>query len=125
MTCDFNLTAFVTQLNDLTTKISEVENQCKSKGRYIPPYDRVRSRSNEDKCIEDGLLIIHQKPHAQDKMLEAMKENMEVLRQMCDSYSRPIKFIKDLMDHTLTHLYASIKDDYLMALGLTPEIKVN
>ena len=33
---DFELTAFVSQLNNLTTRISKVENQCKRQGRYMP-----------------------------------------------------------------------------------------
>lgn len=42
--------------------------------------DRVRSRRIEDKRIEDALLIILQKLREQDNILEAMKENVEVLR---------------------------------------------
>ena len=52
---DFILSAIVTQLNDLTTKISKVENICKSQGINVVPYGRVRTRSNKVKCIEDAL----------------------------------------------------------------------
>jgi len=37
---NFELTALVTQLNELSTKLSEVENKCKSQWKYIPPHKR-------------------------------------------------------------------------------------
>uniref|UniRef100_M1DE46 Uncharacterized protein n=1 Tax=Solanum tuberosum TaxID=4113 RepID=M1DE46_SOLTU len=39
---DFNLAALATQLNDLATKISRVEYQCKSQRRHISPYEQER-----------------------------------------------------------------------------------
>uniref|UniRef100_M1DSG8 Uncharacterized protein n=1 Tax=Solanum tuberosum TaxID=4113 RepID=M1DSG8_SOLTU len=76
---DFKLTTIVTQLNELATKISEVENQCRSQGRYIPPDERERSMSNENKRIKDKILIILPKLHEQDRMLEVMRESIELL----------------------------------------------
>lgn len=35
---DFKLNALISQLNDLTTEISEVENECKRQGRYLLPH---------------------------------------------------------------------------------------
>uniref|UniRef100_M1DIR6 Integrase core domain containing protein n=1 Tax=Solanum tuberosum TaxID=4113 RepID=M1DIR6_SOLTU len=107
---DFKLVALTTQLNDLATKISKVENQCKSQRGHIPPYEQERSRSNENKRIEDTLLIILQKLHEQDRMLAVMKESVEVLNQMSGSHSRSIKLIENLLDRTLPHLYPSNKD---------------
>ena len=37
---DFLLVVLVTQLNDLATKFSEVQNQCKCQGRYVPLMSR-------------------------------------------------------------------------------------
>lgn len=76
---DIKLSALVTQLNDLTTKLTAVENKCKIQGRYIHLYERVRFRTDEHKRNEDTLLVILQNLHEQDKMLKTMKESVEEL----------------------------------------------
>lgn len=72
----------------------------------MPPYDRVRIRSNEYKHLEDALFTIIQKLYEQDKTLEVMKGNVEALDKWV-SHSRSIKLIEDLLDHILSHFYPS------------------
>uniref|UniRef100_M1D8U8 Uncharacterized protein n=1 Tax=Solanum tuberosum TaxID=4113 RepID=M1D8U8_SOLTU len=83
---DSKLKALVSQLNDLATKIKEMVNQCKRQGKHPLPHQQKSSRSDEKKRIDNTLLIILQKLHEQDRMLEALKESMEVLNLMIGSH---------------------------------------
>ena len=86
----------------------------------MPPYVRVLSRSNEDKTIEYELLMILQNLHEKNKMLEAIKRNIEEIRKISNSLSRSIKLIEDLFDHTYPHLYPISKNGVTISIGSIP-----
>ena len=76
---DHNLVPLLAKLDDLTKKILEVEILCTKNYRYIPPHERRKSKYNYNRCVDDTLLIIHQKVNEQDEVVEQMKESIEVL----------------------------------------------
>lgn len=107
---DYYLVPLLARLEDLTKKILEVEVQCKRNDRYIPPQERRQSKDNDSKCINDTLLIILLKVNKHDKVLEELKENVEVLNKIIVSHSRSIQIIRSLMGQVLPHLYPKQKD---------------
>uniref|UniRef100_M1DIM7 Integrase core domain containing protein n=1 Tax=Solanum tuberosum TaxID=4113 RepID=M1DIM7_SOLTU len=102
---DQHLVILLGQIDTLAQNFKELEVLSKKKGRYIPPHEQRKSTGDESRRIEDMLLIILQKLNEQDRVLEEMRENFEVLNQMIGSHSRSIKLIENLMGHVLPHLY--------------------
>uniref|UniRef100_M1DTE5 Uncharacterized protein n=1 Tax=Solanum tuberosum TaxID=4113 RepID=M1DTE5_SOLTU len=102
---DQHLVILLGQMDTLAQKIEELEVLSKKKGRYIPPHKRRKSTDNESRRIEDTILIILQKLNEQDRVLEEMRENVEVLNLMIACHSRSIKLIENLMGLVLPHLY--------------------
>lgn len=55
---EFILAALVKQLDEWTTKIKEVQIQCKRKERYIPPNKLRKSEDNGNNFFKDTLQIV-------------------------------------------------------------------
>uniref|UniRef100_M1DV52 Uncharacterized protein n=1 Tax=Solanum tuberosum TaxID=4113 RepID=M1DV52_SOLTU len=87
------------QMHTLSQKVKELEVLSKMKGRYMPPHERRKSTDNESRRIENTLLIILQNLKEQDRVLEEMRENVEVLNHRIGSHSRSIKLIENLIGH--------------------------
>uniref|UniRef100_M1DZY2 Integrase core domain containing protein n=1 Tax=Solanum tuberosum TaxID=4113 RepID=M1DZY2_SOLTU len=101
---DFMLATLMTQMDELAKKMVEIEVQCKRKDKYVPPHERIRPKDNDGKHVEGMLSIILHKVNEHDRVLEEMKESIEVMKQMIGSHSRSIQLLENLTGHVMPHL---------------------
>uniref|UniRef100_M1DX34 Uncharacterized protein n=1 Tax=Solanum tuberosum TaxID=4113 RepID=M1DX34_SOLTU len=92
-------------MDNLTQKVKELELMSKEKSKCMPPTEQGRSMDVENKCIKDMLVTILQKLNAQDRALEEIRENVEVLNQMSGSHSRSIQLIETLLGRVMPHIH--------------------
>jgi len=102
---DFMMATLMTQIDELATKIVEIEVQCKRKDRYIPLHERRKPKDNAGKYVEGMLSIILNKVSEHDRVLEEVKENFKLMNQMIGSHSRSIQLLENLTGHMMPHLY--------------------
>uniref|UniRef100_M1DF39 Uncharacterized protein n=1 Tax=Solanum tuberosum TaxID=4113 RepID=M1DF39_SOLTU len=92
------------RLDELTGKVVEIEVQCRRKDKYIPPHERKRPKDNEGQHVERMLAIILHKVSEHDRVLDEMKENVEVMNQMIGSNFRSIQLLENFVKYKSPHL---------------------
>uniref|UniRef100_M1BMY1 Uncharacterized protein n=1 Tax=Solanum tuberosum TaxID=4113 RepID=M1BMY1_SOLTU len=95
---DQKLIILLGQMDDLTKKVEEREVMSKEKSKYIPLTEQGIPMDIENKRIKSMLLTILHKLNEQDKVLEEIRENVEVLNQISGSHSRSIQLIGILLE---------------------------
>uniref|UniRef100_M1DFK0 Putative plant transposon protein domain-containing protein n=1 Tax=Solanum tuberosum TaxID=4113 RepID=M1DFK0_SOLTU len=116
---DFSLAVLLTQLDELTKNIEDLEVQCNKKGRYVPPRERRNLKNNEDGQIKAMLTLLLQKANEQHSVLEELRENVLMLNQMTTSHSMLIHLLGSQLDQVLSSLYPEPK------MGCPHETKAN
>lgn len=95
------LNSLETQPSNLTTRISAVESQCKINGRRTPSHDKAYFANSAGKSVDDTLLIVLQKFHEQNRIIQWKMKNINLLHHMVGSHSRSIHLIDTLVSHVL------------------------
>ena len=103
---DQQLTILLGQMNSLTQKIEELELISKGKSKSPSSTDQGRCMDIENRRINDKLLTILQKLNEQDKVLEEIRENVEMLNQITISHSMIIQLQDAQIGQMLFCLYS-------------------
>jgi len=120
---DFSLAVLLTQLDELTKNIGDLEVHCNKKGLYVPPYEKRKLKNKEDGQIKGMLTLLFQKANEQHRVLEEWWKNVLMLNQMTTSHSMLIHLLVSQMDQVLSTLYQSQKRGVLMKLRSTPQME--
>ena len=121
---DFNLVMLLTQLDELTKKIEDLEVQCNKKERYVPSHERKRIKNKEDGQNKEMLTLLLQKSNQQHRVLKELKENVSLLNQMTTSHALLIELLGSQVDQVLTGLYLDFKEGFPDEVEANPTIGV-
>uniref|UniRef100_M1DRE3 Uncharacterized protein n=1 Tax=Solanum tuberosum TaxID=4113 RepID=M1DRE3_SOLTU len=103
--------ALVTQVDILSKRVMGLEARAMEKETNFFLRECRLGKRNEDVQMDDALSLIQQKLEEQDKKLNEMKENIEMLNETSASNSMTIQLQDAQITHLMTCRYPPFTED--------------
>uniref|UniRef100_M1E126 Uncharacterized protein n=1 Tax=Solanum tuberosum TaxID=4113 RepID=M1E126_SOLTU len=103
--------ALATQLNALSTRVTELEVQAMGKEKHSSLRECRHGKKYRGIQDDEALSLIQQKIEAHEKMLNEMKENIEMLNEASTSHSMTIQLQEAQITHLMTGHYPPFAED--------------